>query len=107
MITSIIAIIAALMSGHVVACITNGTHARFTIARWSDTGEFCVIHENGRVFWYSNLLQFWKHMRQAESNGIRYDAAIIDNVQEEQEFLAGREAAAKLIDPPPFLKLAA
>ena len=107
MITSIIAIIAALMSGHVVACITNGTKARFTVSRWRDTGEFCVIHENGRVFWYSNLLQFWKHMRQAESNGIRYDAAIIDDVTQEQEFLTGREAAAKLIDPPSYIKLAA
>ena len=106
MITSIIAIIAALLHGHVVACITNGTKARFTVSRWRDTGEFCIIHENGRIFWHSNLLQFWKHMRQAENNGIRFDAAIIDDVREEQEFLAGREAAAKLIDPPPFLKAA-
>lgn len=106
MITSIIAIIAALLRGHVVACITNDTKARFTIARWRDTGEFCVVHETGRVFWHSNLLQFWKHMRQAESNGIRFDAAIIDDLREEQEFLAGREAAAELIAPPPFLKAA-
>lgn len=100
MITSIIAIIAALLHGHVVACITNGTKARFTVSRWRDTGEFCVIHENGRVFWHSNLLQFWKHLRQTEAAGVRYDAAIIDDLREEQEFLAGREAAAVLIDPP-------
>lgn len=102
--TSIISILAALLHGHVVACITNGTKARFTVSRWRDTGEFCVIHESGRVFWYSNLLQFWKHMRQAESNGIRYDAAIIDDLREESRFLEGKDAAAKLLDPPVFLK---
>lgn len=104
--TSIISILAALMTGHTVACITSEIHARFTVKRWTDTGEFCIIHETGRVLWYSNLLQFWKHLKLSESAGIRYDAAIIDNIQEEQEFLAGREAAAKLIDPPPFLKAA-
>ena len=106
MLTSIICILAALLHGHTVACITSEMHARFTIKRWRDTGEFCVIHENGRVFWYSNLLQFWKHLRQSESAGVRYDAAIIDDLREEQEFLSGREAAAKLIDPPVFLKAA-
>ena len=106
MITSIIAIIAALMHGHVVACITSMTHARFTVSRWRDTGEICQISETGRILWYSNIWQYCKHLRQTEAAGVRYDAAIIDNVQEEQEFLAGREAAAKLIDPPPFLKAA-
>ena len=104
--TSIICILAALMHGHTVACITSEMHARFTVKRWTDTGEFCVIHENGRIFWYSNLLQFWKHLKLSESAGTRYDAAIIDDVGEESRFLEGKDAAAVLIDPPPFLKAA-
>ena len=106
MITSIICILAALLHGHVVACITSNTHHRFTVSRWRDTGEICQISETGRILWYSNIWQYCKHLRQTESAGVRYDAAIIDNIQEEQEFLAGHEAAAQLIDPPPFLKAA-
>ena len=106
MITSIIAIIAALMHGHTVAIITNGTGFRFTYCRWPSTGEICRIDETGRVLWYSDLWALCRHLRQSESNGIRYDAAIIDDVGQEQEFLAGYEAAAQLIDPPPFLKAA-
>jgi hypothetical protein len=106
MITSIIAIIAALMHGHTVACITNRTGFRFTYCRWSDTGEICRIDETGHILWYCNIWALCKHLRQAESNGIRFDAAIIDDLREEQEFLAGREAAAKLLDPPAFLKAA-
>lgn len=106
MITSIIAIIAALMHGHTVAIITNGTGFRFTFCRWASTGEICRIDETGRVLWYGNLWQLCRHLRQTEAAGVRYDAAIIDNIQEEQEFLAGHEAAAQLIDPPVFLKAA-
>ena len=106
MITSIICILAAIIHGHTVAIITNGTGFRFTYCRWASTGEICRIDETGRVLWYGNLWQLCRHLRQTESAGIRYDAAIIDDVGQEQEFLAGHEAAAQLIDPPPFLKAA-
>lgn len=95
--TSIISILTVLLRGYVVACITSGTHHRFTVCRWADTGEICQISETGRITWYSNIWQYCKHLRQTESAGVRYDAAIITDVIQEQEFLAGNEAAAVLI----------
>lgn len=102
-------IICALMRGHVVAVRqrTNGIERRFTLCHFGADGTICQLDECGHVFWHANMLQLWKHLRQAESAGIRYDAAIIDDLREEQEFLAGREAAAVLIDPPSYIKLAA
>ena len=95
--TSIISILTMLLRGHVVACITSRTHHRFTVCRWRDTGEICQISETGRILWYANIWQYCRHLRQTADNGIRYDAAIIDDVKQEQEFLAGREAAAVII----------
>lgn len=95
--TSIISILTVLLKGYVVACITSGTHHRFTVCRWSDTGEICQIDATGRIIWYQNIWQYCRHLRQSESAGVRYDAAIIASVEQEQEFLAGREAAAVLI----------
>ena len=107
MITSIIAIIAALMQDHTVAIITSKTGSRATYRRLPSTGEVCRIDETGRIIWYSNIWHLCRKMRLTECTGVHYDAAIIDKVQEEVRFLEGKEAAAKLIDPPPFLKLAA
>lgn len=95
--TSIISILTVLLRGYVVACITSGTHHRFTVCRWGDTGEICQINATCRIVWYSNIWQYCKHLRQAESAGVRYDAAIVTDVKQEQEFLAGNEAAAVLI----------
>lgn len=107
MITSIIAIIAALMQDHTVAIITSKTGSRSTYRRLPSTGEVCRIDETGRIIWYSNIWHLCRKMRLTECTGVHYDAAIIDKVQEEVRFLEGKEAAAKLIDPPPFLRLAA
>ena len=103
--TNLISILRAVMRGHVVGCIVVNRGARFTLARWQDVGSVIMIGERGSAIRsFDNRADLARYMR---GSGARYDAAIIDNVQEEQEFLAGREAAAKLIDPPPMIKLAA
>lgn len=104
----VILIVCALMRGHVVAVRqrTNGIERRLTLCHFGSDGTICRLDEDGHIFWYSNLWQLWQQLKQAESKGICYDAAIIDDVKEEQEFLAGREAAAVLIDPPVRIKAA-
>ena len=109
---TLFAIITALIRGHVVGCIVsrNGrlNGVRFTVTRIY-TGRVCVItnQESGFLVWYDNIADFYtKHKDQIRLLGCSVDAAIIDDVKQEQEFLAGREAAAKLLDPPVFLKAA-
>lgn len=106
---SITCILHALMRGRVVACIEyhHGrlTGARFTLARWQDVGSVIMIGERGSAIRsFDNMADLARYLR---GSGVHYDAAIIDDLREEQEFLAGREAAAVLIDPPSYIKLAA
>ena len=103
--TNLISILRAVMRGHVVGCIVVNRGERFTLARWQDVGTIIEIGERGSAIRsFENIADLARHMR---GSGVHYDAAIIDKVQEEVRFLEGKEAAAKLIDPPPFLKLAA
>lgn len=109
---TLFAIVTALMRDHVVGCVVyrNGRRngVRFTVTRIY-TGRICVItnQDSGFLVWYDNIADFYrKHKDQIQFLGCSIDAAIIDDVTQEQEFLAGHEAAAKLIDPPPFLKAA-
>ena len=106
---SITCILHALMRGRVVGCIVyhNGrlTGARFTLARWQDVGSVIMIGERGTAIRsFDNIADLARYLC---GSGNRYDVAVIDDVKQEQEFLAGREAAAVLIDPPPMIKLAA
>ena len=102
---SIACILCALMRNHVVAVISSGG-ARFTLARFP-TGHICRLNRAAGPLWYRNLSDLARALRKARELGYYYDPAIIDDPREEGEFLVGNEAAAKLIDPPPFLKLAA
>ena len=101
--TNLISILRAVMRGHVVACIVVNRGARFTLARW-DFGMITQIGERGTAIrHFPNLASLARYLR---GSGVKYDAAIIDDVREESRFLEGKDAAAKLIDPPPFLKAA-
>ena len=103
--TNLISILRAVMRGHVVGCIVVNAGARFTLARWQDVG--CIIQVGARgtaIRSFDNIADLARYLR---GSGVHYDAAIIDDLREEQEFLAGREAAAVLIDPPSYIKLAA
>lgn len=105
---SITCILHALMRGRVVACIEyhNGrlTGARFTLARWQDVGSVIMIGDRGSAIRsFDNIADLARYLR---GSGSRYDVAVIDDPQEESRFLEGKDAAAVLIDPPPFLKAA-
>ena len=102
---SIMCILSALMRGHVVAVMSSGG-ARFTLARFP-TGHICRLNRAAGPLWYSNIADLMKDLRKRRDLGYWYDPAIIDDPREEGEFLVGNEAAAQLIDPPSFLKLAA
>lgn len=103
--TNLISIIRAVMRGSVVGCIVVNRGDRFTLARWQDVGSVIMIGERGTAIRsFDNMADLARYLR---GSGASYDAAIIDDVKQEQEFLTGREAAAQLIDPPSFLKLAA
>ena len=102
--TSLICILRAVMRGHVVAVMsTRG--ARFTLARWQDVG--CIIQVGARgtaIRSFDNIADLVYDMR---ARGEKWDAAIIDDPREESRFLEGMDAAAVLIDPPSYIKLAA
>lgn len=100
-------IICALMRGHVVAVRQrrNGIEYRFTLCHFGSDGTICQLNDCGQVCYYRNVYHVFSVLKRKKS--VSYDAAIIDDLREEQEFLAGREAAAVLIDPPSYIKLAA
>lgn len=100
-------IICALMRGHVVAVRQrkNGTEYRFTLCHCGDDGTICQVNDHGQVCYYRNIDHVFSVLKRKKS--VSYDAAIIDDLREEQEFLAGREAAAVLIDPPACIRIAA
>lgn len=105
---SITCVLHALMRGRVVACIEyhNGrlTGARFTLARW-DFGMITQIGERGTAIrHFANLATLARYLR---GSGSKYDVAVIDDPQEESRFLEGMDAAAVLVDPPSYIKLAA
>lgn len=102
---SISLIICALMRGHVVAVRQrkNGVEYRFSLCHFGTDGTICQLNDCGQICYYRNIFHVFSVLKRKKS--VSYDAAIIDDVKQEQEFLAGREAAAKLIDPPPFLKI--
>lgn len=108
---TLFAIVTALMRDHVVGCIVyrNGRRngVRFTVTRIY-TGRICVItNQSPCLVWYDDLADFYrKHKDQIRFLGCSVDAAIIDDVGEESRFLEGKDAAAKLLDPPVFLKAA-
>lgn len=102
---SIACILCALMRGHVVAVISSGG-ARFTLARLP-SGHVCRLSNGTGPLWYRNLSDLARTLQKGRNLGYHYDPAVIDDPREEGEFLVGNEAAAQLIDPPPFLKLAA
>lgn len=99
-------IVCALMRGHVVAVRQrkNGVEYRFSLCHFGTDGTICQLNDCGQICYYRNIFHVFSVLKRKKS--VSYDAAIIDDVKQEQEFLAGREAAAKLIDPPPFLKAA-
>ena len=105
---SVMLIVSALMRNNVVAVRQrkNGTEYRFTLCHFGADGTICQLNDCGHVCYYRNIYHVFAVLKR-KLKSVSYDAAIIDDLREEQEFLAGREAAAKLIDPPPFLKLAA
>lgn len=98
-------IVCALMRGHVVAVRQrkNGVEYRFSLCHFGTDGTICQLNDCGQICYYRNIFHVFSVLKRKKS--VSYDAAIIDDVKQEQEFLAGREAAAKLIDPPPFLKI--
>jgi len=100
-------IICALMRNNVVAVRQrkNGAEYRFTLCHFGSDGTICQLNDCGQVCYYRSMHHVFSVLKR-KLKSVAYDAAIIDDVKEEQEFLAGREAAAKLIDPPPFLKAA-
>lgn len=103
--THLISIIRAVMRGHVVACIIVNRGARFTLARWQDVGSVIMIGERGTAIRsFDNIADLMCDMR---ARGEKWDAAIIDDPSEESRFLEGLDAAAVLIDPPSYIKLAA
>lgn len=105
MYVGITCILHALMRGHVVAVMSSGG-ARFTLARLP-SGHICRLSCGAGPLWYRNLADLARALQKGHELGYHYDPAVIDDVKEEGEFLAGNEAAAVLIDPPPFLRLAA
>lgn len=98
-------IVCALMRGQVVAVRQrkNGVEYRFSLCHFGTDGTICQLNDCGQICYYRNIFHVFSVLKRKKS--VSYDAAIIDDVKQEQEFLAGREAAAKLIDPPPFLKI--
>ena len=104
---AIMLIVSALMRNNVVAVRqrTNGAEYRFTLCHCGSDGTICQLNDCGQVCYYRNIYHvFFVLKRKLKS--VSYDAAIIDDLREEQEFLSGREAAAKLIDPPACIKVA-
>ena len=103
--TSLICILRAVMRGHVVGCIVVNNGARFTLARWQDVGSVIMIGKRGTAIRsFDNIADLVYDMR---ARGEKWDAAIIDDPREESRFLEGMDAAAVLIDPPSYIKLAA
>ena len=102
-------IICALMRGHVVAVRQrkNGKEYRFTLCHFGPDGTICELNECGQICYYRNIYHVFAVLSRKLCTNLSYDAAIIDDVKQEQEFLAGHEAAAKLIDPPHRVKIAA
>lgn len=103
-------IICALMRGHVVAVRQrkNGIEYRFTLCHFGSDGTICQLNEAGQVCYYRNIQHVFYVLRyNMRRYSASYDAAIIDDVKQEQEFLTGREAAAVLIDPPYRVRIAA
>lgn len=101
-------IISALMRGHVVAVRQrkNGAEYRFTFCHVGADGTICQLDDCGQICYYRNIHHVF-YVLKYKLKSVSYDAAIIDDVKQEQEFLAGREAAAVLIDPPHRVRIAA
>lgn len=100
-------IVCALMRNNVVAVRQrkNGAEYRFTLCHFGPDGTICQLNDCGQVCYYRNIDHVFSVLKRKKS--VSYDAAIIDDLREEQEFLAGREAAAQLIDPPHRVRVAA
>lgn len=100
-------IICALMRNNVVAVRQrkNGAEYRFTLCHLGSDGTICQLNDCGQVCYYRNIYHIFSVLKR-KLKSVSYDAAIIDDLREEQEFLSGREARAILIDPPVRIKAA-